>query len=130
MKLTGVTPNLITNDINRSLVFYRDVLGFSVTTTVPDQGPFVFVWLQKDDVSIFLNDAAAVLKETPLAPLTVGQSGVAIFVVMEGIADLWDQVRDRAAVVLALKDQWYGMTEFSVADPDGYVITFAERKAG
>jgi hypothetical protein len=25
--------------------------------------------------------------------------------------------------------QWYGMREFAIADPDGYVITFAERQA-
>jgi hypothetical protein len=25
--------------------------------------------------------------------------------------------------------QWYGMMEFAIADPDGYVITFAERAA-
>jgi hypothetical protein len=30
---------------------------------------------------------------------------------------------------MPLKDQWYGMTEFSISDPDGYLITFAERRA-
>ena len=30
MKLTGVTPNLISDDLPRALAFYRDVLGFSV----------------------------------------------------------------------------------------------------
>ena len=80
MKLTGLTPNLITADIDRSTAFYRDVLGFSVTTTVPDTAPLA-------------------------------------------------QVQHKARVLMPLKDQWYGMTEFSVADPDGYVITFAERKA-
>lgn len=129
MKLTGVTPNLVTNDINRSLAFYRDVLGFSVTTTVPDQAPFVFVWLQKDDVSVFLNDAAAAKHEAPDVPLVAGQSGVALFIAMEGIQALWADVKDRARVVMPIKDQWYGMTEFSVVDPDGYVVTFAERKA-
>ena len=48
---------------------------------------------------------------------------------MEDIAAYWEQVRHRARVVMPLKDQWYGMTEFSVTDPDGYLITFAERKA-
>jgi hypothetical protein len=30
---------------------------------------------------------------------------------------------------MPLITQWYGMTEFTVADPDGYIVTFAERKA-
>jgi len=128
-KLTGVTPNLITNDIDRATAFYRDVLGFTVTTTVPDAEPFVFVWLQRDGVSIFLNDEKTAKHEAPDATnFVAGQSGVGIFVHIEGVAALWDDVKDRAHVVMPLKDQWYGMTEFSITDPDGYILTFAERR--
>jgi uncharacterized glyoxalase superfamily protein PhnB len=131
MKLTSVTPNLITNDIDRATTFYRDVLGFSVVTTVPEAGPFVFVWLQRDDVNVFLNDAATVQKENPDArSLVVGSSGVAMFVHTEQVRDLWTEVQARATVIMPLKDQWYGMREFSIADPDGYVLTFAERIDG
>ena len=129
MKLTGLTPNVFSSDLDRSIAFYRDVLGFTITTTVPDARPFVFAWLQRDGVSIFLNDLAAAKHEEPDAPFVVGQSGISIFIHLEGIGELWPLVKDKAPVVMALKDQWYGMTEFSVADPDGYVITLAERKA-
>ena len=30
-------------------------------------------------------------------------------------------------VVMPLKTQFYGMREFAVTDPDGHIITFAER---
>ena len=131
MKLTSVTPNLITSDLPRALAFYHDVLGFSVVATVPDEAPWVFVWLQRDDVNLFLNDAETVQKENPTATgLAVGAAGVAIFVHAEGVAEYWAHVRDRATVVMELKDQWYGMREFSIADPDGYVLTFAERMEG
>ena len=130
MKLTSVTPSLITNDIDRSTRFYRDLLGFSVVVTVPDAAPFVFVWLQRDDVNVFLNDAASARHEAPDAKaLVVGASGVAMFVHSEGVTDLWNEMRERVPVVMPLKDQWYGQREFSIVDPDGYVITFAERIA-
>ena len=132
MKFTTVTPNLITNDVERSRAFYCDVLGFAVTTSVPpDAERKEFVMLERDGANVFLNDATTAQHDEPgvAASFTVGKSGVAIFIVMEGIADYWEQVRHRATVVMPLKDQWYGMTEFSVTDPDGYLITFAERKA-
>jgi uncharacterized glyoxalase superfamily protein PhnB len=130
VKLTGVTPNLITSDIARATAFYRDVLGFTVARTVPDEAPHVFVWLERDGVMVFLNDAQTVHNELPgAASLEVGKSGVALFIAMEDIAGLWAAVRDKATVVMPLKDQWYGMTEFAITDPDGYVITFAERRA-
>jgi uncharacterized glyoxalase superfamily protein PhnB len=96
---------------------------------VPDDPPFVFVWLERDGVNVFLNDARSVHNEMPGVPsLVVGQSGVAMFIMVQQIAALWEQVRGKATVVMPLKDQWYGMTEFAVVDPDGYVITFAERR--
>ena len=130
MKLTGLTPNLITDDVARSTAFYRDVLGFTVARTVPDEGPHVFVWLERDGVNVFLNDAGGVRKDLPdVESLAVGKSGVAMFVAVEGIASLWEAIGNKAPVVMPLKDQWYGMTEFAILDPDGYVITFAERKS-
>jgi catechol 2,3-dioxygenase-like lactoylglutathione lyase family enzyme len=130
MKLTGLTPNLFTEDIDRATAFYRDVLGFSVTTTVPEAAPFVFVWLQRDAVSVFLNDLASARRESPaLTGVAVGTSGVSMFIHVEGIGEIWESVRLRARVVMPIVDQWYGMTEFAVADPDGYLVTFAERRA-
>jgi uncharacterized glyoxalase superfamily protein PhnB len=129
MKLTGLTPNLITHDVARSVAFYRDVLGFRIVQTVPDAAPFVFVWLERDDVKVFVNDAKAVLADAPDAhDFVVGKSGVSMFITMEDIDALWDAVKDQATVVMPIKDQWYGMREFAVTDPDGYVVTFAERK--
>jgi len=131
MKLTGLTPNLITEDVGRSAAFYRDVLGFTVARTVPDEAPFVFVWLERDGVTVFLNDAKTVHNDLPDVPSFVpGKSGVAMFIAVEDVAGLWAAVRDKARVIMPLKDQWYGMTEFAITDPDGYVITFAERKSG
>lgn len=132
MKLTQSTPSVITIDLPRSVAFYRDVLGFSVGTTVPAEPPFVFVLLRRDEVTLYLNGYAAAAKDLAAVPLmasvVVGRSGVTLFIHMEEITALWDQVRTKAPVVMPLTEQWYGLTEFSLADPDGYVVTFAERR--
>jgi uncharacterized glyoxalase superfamily protein PhnB len=132
MKFTGSTPNLFTNDLDRSVAFYRDVLGFAVVTTVPDAPPFVFALLQRDDVTVYVNDMANASREMHdmpgMASVVVGRSGVTLFVHLEDIGAFWETIRSRAPVVMPLKHQWYGMTEFSVSDPDGYIVTFAERK--
>ena len=65
MKFADVTPNLIVSDLDRSLAFYRDVLGFSVFATVPEAAPFVFAWMQRDGVNVFLNTVGSVKDEHP-----------------------------------------------------------------
>jgi uncharacterized glyoxalase superfamily protein PhnB len=126
MKLIDVTPNLLVRDLDRSTAFYRDVLGFSVLATVPEQSPFVFVWMQRDGVNVFLNDAASAGQEYPtLRGKAIGGS-LTIYITLSGVDDYFKTVSPRAAIEAPLETKPYGMREFAVVDPDGYVLTFAE----
>ncbi|HET7871447.1 MAG TPA: VOC family protein, partial [Terriglobales bacterium] len=55
MKFNKITPNLMVADMEKSLKFYRDGLGFSVSQTVPEKPPFVFAWMKRGDAELFLN---------------------------------------------------------------------------
>jgi uncharacterized glyoxalase superfamily protein PhnB len=128
-QFTKVTPNLIVDSIDRSLRFYEQVLGFTRALHVPEQPPFVFASLTSGAVEIFLNDRAAVAKEHPdQAARMTPTAGNQMFIEMpSGIDDLWATVKGRVSVVMPIVTQWYGMREFAIADPDGYVIVCAQR---
>ena len=125
MKFADVTPNLVVSNIDRSLAFYRDVLGFSLVTTVPEQAPFAFAWMQRDTVHVFLNSEAATgmttVPGTNILFITLEPGDIAT-----GIDALFAAVKDRAPVEMPVTDQFYGMREFTITDPDGYVVTFAQ----
>ncbi|CAN5732362.1 VOC family protein [soil metagenome] len=133
MKLTDVTPNLIVADIARSMAFYQEVLGFAVVTTVPDASPFVFAWMQRDGVNVFLNSIHGMEDDLAgLAARPIGGTATMFFSVERdaatgGIDEFFTQVFGRAEIMMPLKDQFYGMREFGVQDPDGYIILFAQR---
>lgn len=127
VRFTTITPNLIVRDIARSTAFYRDVLGFVVKDTVPAEPPFVFVWLERDGVPVFLNDPASVAADVPAMADTVFGGTATLFVVVEGVDALHTAVAPLTPVVMALHTKFYGMREFAVQDPDGHLITFAER---
>jgi uncharacterized glyoxalase superfamily protein PhnB len=136
MKFADVTPNLVVASVERSLAFYRDLLGFSLLTTVPENGPFAFAWMQRDGVNVFLNGLAAVRAEHPeLAGRSIAGLNT-IFIVLEaettaaGVDAMRAAIGSRARVFMELKDQFYGMREFGLEDPDGHVIFFAQRIPG
>jgi uncharacterized glyoxalase superfamily protein PhnB len=140
-RFTSVTPNLIVRDIATSTAFYRDVLGFEIKQTVPDLSrrspeakadaePFVFVWLERDGVPVFLNDITAAGHDYPAAAELPRGGTAAMFFVITGVDAYHAAVAPKATVVMALKTQFYGMREFAITDPDGHLITFAERVAG
>lgn len=122
-----LTPNLIVANVERSLAFYIDTLGFARGMTVPDQSPFVFASVTSGGVEIFLNDAATAVQEYPaFAGKPIGATGT-MYIETQGVDALHDQVKSKAKVVMPLATKFYGAREFAIEDPDGYVITFAER---
>ena len=127
MPFTKLTPNLIVADVSRSLAFYVDVLGFTRGFTVPDEGPLVFGSVTSGPVEIFFNESVTATKEYPsLGGRPIGLSGT-LFIEVADIASYYAQLEPRVTIVTPLFTQWYGMKEFVIADPDGYLITFAER---
>ena len=124
---TKLTPNLLVASVERSLAFYVDTLGFERGMTVPDQSPFAFASVTGGPVEIFFNDAAGAVKEYPgFAGRPIGATGT-LFIEVEGIGALHDRLEPHVKIVMPIVTQFYGMREFAIEDPDGYVITFAER---
>lgn len=124
---TKLTPNLLVASVERSLAFYIDVLGFTRGMTVPDASPFVFAAVTSGAVEIFFNEAATAVKEYPaFAGRPLGATGT-MFIEVTRIDGLHDRVKTQTKIVMPLVTQFYGMREFAIEDPDGYVITFAQR---
>ena len=125
--LTKLTPNLIVSDVERSVRFYRDVLGFAVAATVPEAAPYVFAIVQSGSVEVFLNAPEPAIAEYPAFKDRPIGGTLTLFIEVVDIAAAHASLQDRVPIVMPLEHKWYGVTEFAFADPDGYLITFAER---
>lgn len=125
--LKKLTPNLIVSDVARSVAFYRDVLGFTVTATVPHEMPYVFAAVQSGGVEIFLNAPEPAVAEYPAFKGQPIGGTLTLFIEVAGIDRVYESLRPRVEVVMPFEKKWYGVTEFAFKDPDGYLITFAEK---
>ena len=125
-QILKLTPNLVVSDVSRSLAFYRDVLGFTLDKTVPDAPPFVFAAVASGPVEIFFNAAEAACAEYPAFKDRPIGGTLTLFIEVDDIKRLYDSIKDRVTVVMPYERKWYGVTEFAIADPDGYLVTFAQ----
>ena len=126
-EIKKLTPNLIVSSVEQSLAFYCDVLGFTRTATVPEQSPYVFAMVQSGPVEIFFNAQGPATEEYPtLAGKPIGGT-LTLYMEVSGVAKLYDDLKRRVNVTMPIEKKFYGVTEFAFTDPDGYVITFAER---
>jgi hypothetical protein len=87
---------------------------------VPDVAPFVFVWLQRGNVHIFLNAKEGMTDELPkLGRQRIGGTNT-MYVLIEaesaadGVDALYPEIQPQARIVMPLKDQFYGMREFGI----------------
>ena len=117
-------------DIERSLLFYRDALGFAVVSASPEvetaEGRFShWMWLRFGGAEIMLNTQYD-SNERPIQP-PEKRSKDAVFYI--GCADVdlaYQELTDRGLKAERPKVAPYGLKLFSIEDPDGYTIVFQE----
>jgi uncharacterized glyoxalase superfamily protein PhnB len=125
VNVQAITPNLVVGDIQKSIDFYRD-FGFELTMHVPEQAPFVFAAVAAGGATIFLNDKKAFGPELPAWARARG-GALTLYIKLEGFDEVLKIARDRSLKFIQEPEtQFYGMREFAVEDPDGFVLTFAE----
>jgi uncharacterized glyoxalase superfamily protein PhnB len=128
MKFHKLTPNLVVRDVAASMQFYKNALGFEPAMKVPDEPPYVFGSVCAGGVEMFFNDQKAVAEDYPaLGSKPIGGS-MTLFIEVEGIEEILARVQKAGAkVTMPLKDQFYGMREFAFEDPEGWIVTIAEK---
>ncbi len=105
-------------DMDTSLHFYRDKLGFTVTFEWND--PPEYVILKKgESISIHLTR-----KQDDTLPSSQ-HSVMYIFVYNPDII-YQECIRHNILITTPIGDRDYHMRDFSIQDPDGYIITFGK----
>jgi uncharacterized glyoxalase superfamily protein PhnB len=124
--LKKLTPNLMVEDVERTLMFYRDTLGFQVVTTLPDSAPFDFAIVQRDGVELMFQSRTSLSDNVPaLTGSPIGASQT-FYIEVTGIRDLYEQLRDKIEIVVDFHSTFYGTQEFYFRDPNGYILSFSE----
>ncbi len=122
--MESISPNIFVKDINKTIDFYKQ-LGFSVATTVPDQGDFVWAMMTCGSVTFMFQTFDSLGSDLPEISRKDGGS-LLLYIQTKGIRKLFDQVKDKMIVIKGLEKAFYGATEFSIQDINGFILTFAE----
>jgi catechol 2,3-dioxygenase-like lactoylglutathione lyase family enzyme len=121
-----IIPQLTISDMQRSLRFYVDILGFEITASDPEENPH-FVTIEKEDSSFFLvtDESREEGKKIALDQNDRGV-GIRLYFEVDDASDL--HARLSHAGVSGLGDLVYNTleeySEFNLIDPDGYELGF------
>ena len=126
MILKKLTPNLMVEDVQQALTFYGDILGFEVLTTLPDQLPFDFAIMKRDQVERMFQSRPSLSENVPaLTGQSLGASQT-FYIEVAGITEWYEDLRDKVEIVVDLHTTFYNTREFYFRDLNGYILSFAE----
>jgi uncharacterized glyoxalase superfamily protein PhnB len=127
--MDSLSPNMFVKDIRSTLEFYK-LLGFQVVMTVPGEGEGELVWamVSSGKVSFMFQTFESLGDALPQINRHDGGS-LLFYLKIPGIRAFFESISDKVPVLHGLQKTFYGATEFSISDPNNYVLTFAEDEA-
>jgi catechol 2,3-dioxygenase-like lactoylglutathione lyase family enzyme len=120
--IAAISPSFIVSNVDRTIAFYCEKLGFETTLREPEHSPF-FAIIRRDGAQILVKSEGGV-EPQPNHTLHRHLRWDAFVYVAEPDA-LASEFADHGATFSEpLKDTHDGLRGFEITDPDGYVLFF------
>jgi len=120
--LQAISPCFIVTQVEPTIAFYCDKLGFEVRFLAPEEGPF-FAIIGRDGAQIFIK-AERGISPVPNSTRHPHLRLDAFVYVQDPDAIAADFAARGATFSAPLADTHDGLRGFEICDPDGYVLFF------
>lgn len=124
MNVKRVTAVLYVNEVEPSLKFWTDRVGFTATAEVPDGDKLAFASLQKGTAEVMLQSFASAEKD--VAGSSKEFHGPTFLYVEVDDLDALKGRMQGVKVEIPERKTFYGAREIGYKDPGGHVVLFAE----
>lgn len=118
---------LFVTDTEKSVAFYRDVLGFTELQSFGNYYP-----VKNGDVTIGIGSASGLKTNHYFQPeITSQRKGIGVEIVLEvdDVEALFEQVKKSGyPIAEELQQQEWGLRDFRLVDPDGYYLRITSKK--
>ena len=124
MAIALLVPVLRVADVARSMDWYRTVLAFA-GDPFPARPPFEFAILRQGQAELMLRRGVPPTRSAPR------QYDWDVYLRREGerFRDVFAAFNARGIVTRRLEQMPYGLAEFEITDPDGYIICLSQQLA-
>lgn len=119
MQFQSLIPSLDVTNVDESIQFYREALGFSVQDQMSWNGQTGWALLKVGKVGLMLNAS-----NYDLSAESSPQFGGVFFFYPDNLEKLHSELSDKGYAVSSMQAVSTGVKEFYLCDPDGYVFWF------
>lgn len=115
-------PLIYVSDLEQSIKFYVEALGFKVGKLYPSEKEPTYAPILIDGYKLML--VLARTDNTKFRPKGLGGSGLQLFIQVDNVDEVYRKIKQKAVIVDDIKSRSWGDREFTIKDPDGYLISF------
>jgi uncharacterized glyoxalase superfamily protein PhnB len=127
MEYKDLMPNLMVKDVNKTVDFYKNVLGFNVLATNPENGDYIFAIVNANNVLISFQEEKSIKDEYHQLDSFSRGGGLTLYIHVTDVNGLFEQVKGKATIAKELHKTFYGSTDFAIEDCNGYILTFSQQ---
>jgi uncharacterized glyoxalase superfamily protein PhnB len=121
-----LTPNIMVEDVRKTIEFYKEYLEFEIILTVTEQGEKLnFAIVKKDNISIMFEAKDALIAEYPTLETTTIKATFTLFIVVQNIEELYNNLKNKVRIAKEMHQTFYGKLEFAIFDNNNNILTFA-----
>ncbi|MBS1855820.1 MAG: VOC family protein [Acidobacteria bacterium] len=122
-----ITPVLIVDEVEKSLTFWVDRMGFTMVTNVPEGERIGFAILAREGAELMMQTLSSVRRDEPrFAPEGIETRGTVLFIEVEDFADARQRL-EGYPIAMPERVTFYGMREIGVSEPNGHTVIFAAK---
>jgi uncharacterized glyoxalase superfamily protein PhnB len=121
-----ITPELLVEDLPKTLEFYTKNLDFHTVVAFPEDEPF-FALIENDQAQIMLYKREPFAEEIAEFSDTAMGGSFVLYIDVADVQAVHDRLKLVAPIIQPLHDTTYGTREFTCQDPNGYKLMFAQK---
>ena len=122
MYINKLSLDLVVNDVDASVDFYINILGFTKI-----EGDSHFAILKAVSSEIMLMSKSDFDQEVPNNNRPQNQGWFVLIVEVPNIKEVYEKIKNKVKIIRELQSTDYGTQEFLLTDLDGYYIQFTQR---
>lgn len=117
MQLTALRPMISTDQLEETIRFYTDLLGFVLGAKNDEWG---WASLYRDNVAIML------AKPNDHRPFNGPVFTGSFYFNTDEVDVLWERLKDKVKICYAIENFEWDMREFAIYDNNGYILQFGQ----
>ncbi|HEX4208155.1 MAG TPA: VOC family protein [Ktedonobacteraceae bacterium] len=126
-KMTKLTPEIVVENVQETLAFYQEILGFQVIATVPEGArPYAWAMVKNEGVELMIESRESAGAGLPMLQGKEIGGTFSFYIDVNSVDAVLEHIKDRVRVVQNMHITPYGAKEFAILDNNGFILVFAE----